>query len=361
MKNDMVRAVAAGLLCVALVGCSGQQSSPQTAAEPAEQTSVPRFWREAKTRIRFAGSSSNLTLISRYLGEGMYRRLGAGTVYAIYGARGHAYYDGLVALGEQEVDFAVITPPVTGKMAMEGKGYFDKAYPNLRAIAVYPQNDWIGCAVHPDLGVSSFEEIKEKRVPLKLATGPVGQHDGVGFLTEQILAGYGITLEDLKSWGGTTLPSPSSGDAVEKVLAGEANALCHEFWKAYYPLVEKISVRFLSVREDIRDQLAQKFGYQKATIPRGTYRPNLPDRDIPTLDFSDWVVITRSEVPDDIAYLAAKVAVEDRQGFEEFYTHQPERQRSMDTPMRPEIMWKNVGIPLHPGAEKYYREAGLMK
>jgi TRAP-type uncharacterized transport system substrate-binding protein len=344
-----------------MAACSSPESGPSTPAVPEGQTLSPRLWREAKTRVSFAGSSSNLTLISRYLGEGMQRRLGPGTVYAIYGARGHAYYDGLVALGENEVDFAVITPPVTGKLALEGKGYFEKAYRNLRAIAVYPQNDWISCAVHPDLGISSFEEIKERKVPLKLATGPVGAHDGVGFAVERILAGYGITVKDLESWGGKAVAAPSAGDAVQKVLSGEANALCHENWKAFDPLVAKIPVKFLPVREDILDQLQRDFGYPKVTMRKGFLRPNIPDKDISTLDFSDWVVLTRSEVSDDLAYLATLVAVEDRGGFEEFYIHQPERLRSMDTPMKPEIMWKNVGVPLHPGAEKYYREKGLMK
>ena len=28
----------------------------------------------------------------------------------------------------------------------------------------------------------------------------------------------------------------------------------------------------------------------------------------------------------------------------------------MDLPLKPQIRWKNLGVPLHPGAEKYYRE-----
>ena len=28
---------------------------------------------------------------------------------------------------------------------------------------------------------------------------------------------------------------------------------------------------------------------------------------------------------------------------------------------KPESGWKNVALPLHPGAEKFYREAGFMK
>jgi TRAP-type uncharacterized transport system substrate-binding protein len=34
--------------------------------------------------------------------------------------------------------------------------------------------------------------------------------------------------------------------------------------------------------------------------------------------------------------------------------------RDVDLPLYPERMWKDAGVPLHPGAERYYREAGLM-
>ena len=33
----------------------------------------------------------------------------------------------------------------------------------------------------------------------------------------------------------------------------------------------------------------------------------------------------------------------------------------MDLPLRPDIMWKNAGVPLHPGAERYYKEVGMVK
>ena len=70
------------------------------------------------------------------------------------------------------------------------------------------------------------------------------------------------------------------------------------------------------------------------------------------------------EVPEgaeDLVYLATKVAVEQRKGgFDALYLGRPEAERSADVPLKPELMWKNVGVPLHPGAARYYREAGLM-
>ncbi len=90
------------------------------------------------------------------------------------------------------------------------------------------------------------------------------------------------------------------------------------------------------------------------------YGPGLPAEDVLAVDYSDWLVLTNANVPDEIAYTAAKVAVEDRVGgYERLYSGQSDRQRAADIPVDPKGMWKNVGVPLHPGAERYYREAGL--
>lgn len=337
---------------------TGAESAPPKAGP---QDKYPEFFRNARRHVIFDGSAANLSLISRTLGEAMYRHIGPGFVWAVFGARGHAYNEGMIALGEGEVDFAMTTPAVTAKMAMEGKGYFKKAYPNLRGIAVYPQNDWIGCAVPAKLGISSFEEIKTRKQGLKIATGPIGQNDGVGFAVEQLLGAYGISVKDVESWGGKFLEARVSGIAVDKLISGEADMACHEAWKSFYKAAEKMPLKFLPVSEEVLNQLQQKFGFQRNVIRKGLYKANVPDRDIAVVDFSDWPLITRAELPDDLAYLITQTAIEDRKEVEEFYTSVPEKDRGMDLPLKPEIMWKNVGVPLHPGAEKYYREKGLLK
>ena len=82
-----------------------------------------------------------MTLIARYIAEGMQRRLGDDVLWSMYGGRGFASYVNVVALGEGEMNFALTTPPVSALMGMEGKRYFQKAYPNLRAIATFAQDD----------------------------------------------------------------------------------------------------------------------------------------------------------------------------------------------------------------------------
>ena len=49
------------------------------------------------------------------------------------------------------------------------------------------------------------------------------------------------------------------------------------------------------------------------------------------------------------------------QEVEAFYAAVSEREGGVDLPLKPQLMWKNGSVPLHPGAEKYYREKVYMK
>ena len=59
----------------------------------------------------------------------------------------------------------IINPPVTAKMAMEGKGPYKERVGELRALARFPEPDYIFWLVAEELGVNSFEDLA-KRKPL---------------------------------------------------------------------------------------------------------------------------------------------------------------------------------------------------
>ena len=271
IAQGLGRCVAIAGLGLATLACTQQPRQSGAVQEQASpEIKVPTFWRNAKIRISFAGSAANFTLITRTLGEGIHRRLGPGSMWVVYGARDLAIYEGPIALGEGEVDFAMTTPPVTARMAMEGKGYFKKAYPNLRSVAVYPQNDWVSCALLSKFGINSFEDMKTQKPPLRIATGPLNSNNGVGFYTEQLLRAYGITPQDVESWGGKFLPAMRAGDAVQLVLNGEADLACHEAWSSFRSLTDKMPVKFLPVSDGVLNQLHEEFGYGRNVIRKGT-------------------------------------------------------------------------------------------
>ena len=88
----------------------------------------------------------------------------------------------------------------------------------------------------------------------------------------------------------------------------------------------------------------------RSFIPKGTYKGQ--DRDVTTVVSAGELVINK-DVPDIAAYTIIKIICEN---INEVYSINPANKNFI-----PASGWKNVALPLHPGAEKYYKEAGLMK
>jgi TRAP-type uncharacterized transport system substrate-binding protein len=116
-------------------------------------------------------------------------------------------------------------------------------------------------------------------------------------------------------------------------------------------------MRFIPFERQALDRMKQ-IGLRPAVLPQGKLKA---DRDIPCLDWSHWAVIVREDMSEDVAYRIASVMVEERAELEARYRHLPPERSPMTYPIDPYKMWQGIGAPLHPGAERYYREHGYMK
>ena len=93
--------------------------------------------------------------------------------------------------------------------------------------------------------------------------------------------------------------------------------------------------------------------YIKTTLPVQRLYPNLED----SIDVSTFGVIatlcTASRLPADLVYTVTKEVFENLDGFR--------RQHPALVDLTKQGMLEGLSAPLHPGALKYYKEAGLMK
>jgi TRAP-type uncharacterized transport system substrate-binding protein len=83
---------------------------------------------------------------------------------------------------------------------------------------------------------------------------------------------------------------------------------------------------------------------------------------LPCVYFSDWLLFTRDDMPDDFVHLMTKMLVEQRAKLFEFHFRNiPLEACNLVCPIDPKQLWRNVGeIPLHRGAEQYYKEQGYL-
>ncbi|MDQ6934336.1 MAG: TAXI family TRAP transporter solute-binding subunit [Actinomycetota bacterium] len=290
----------------------------------------------------------NLTRVCGWLGQEITDRSAPGTRIAIWNGRG--FIDNVRALGRKEVDLAVATPSAFVTAALDGRGiYGGESFPDLRALGAVPQRDRLVFAVRRSLGISSFEQLRAEKPQLRLTTSGDDGVNHVGVAVTEVLTRSGV---DVAGWGGERLDHERPYECLADVLEGRADAIAHEaiMLPGWQEMADDMT--FLSVEQPVLDSLQQDFDWPDADIPAG-YFPGAPA--IHTLDFSDFLVIVRADLPDDVAYALAWILGETRQLLERQYTHLPPERSPVTYPLDPATMGRTP-IPLHPGAARYYAE-----
>jgi TRAP transporter TAXI family solute receptor len=109
--------------------------------------------------------------------------------------------------------------------------------------------------------------------------------------------------------------------------------------------------RLVAFPEDVRKHLIDQYTYAQGVIPTGTY-PALQSGDVP-VTMMDSVIMTHDTLPDEIAYRITRTLIRNK-GQRLVAIH-----ASMGA-WDPATSWRYQGLPLHPGAQRAFREAGAM-
>ncbi len=256
-------------------------------------------------------------------------------------------------VADREVDVASINPSVALTMAYRGTGPFKTPVP-VRAITVIPSKDWLAFAITEASGIKSLADIKAKRFPLRVSLRGRPNHPA-HILVDAALAAYGFSLDDVKRWGGDVSYDPEmprDDSRLGKVKRGEIDAIFDEGVRRFIPLAIDAGMRFLPLDEPVLRQL-ESMGLRRGTLTKQQF-PSLP-MDVPTLDFSGWPVYTHAEVSAELIYRFCQ-SLEKRKStiVRSEPGDLPLETMCRDTPDGP------LDVPLHAGAEKYWREAGYL-
>jgi TRAP-type uncharacterized transport system substrate-binding protein len=252
--------------------------------------------------------------------------------------------DGVNVRVDARVDFGVTSSAMLSAAydnTLAGKG----PYRNLRLIAKIEDPFYYLVAVKKESGFKDFALIKQQHLPVRIMGA-----DGNMMI---ILKYYGITADDIESWGGkigATIDEALKGDfdIIAGFLASSSMNPESSYWTT---LSQKFDLYFLELPEDLLKLIAQQnvdaeFVEVHQNLLRGV------NRRIKTLGRSGEAFFARDDIPEQAAYDLAK-AIDENHGalkwFIRVYTYDPN------------TVWQNFGVPLHPGSEKYYREVGYMK
>jgi len=257
----------------------------------------------------------------------------------------------MVARGEAEI--AICNPGGVLGMALRGRGPYKTPIP-LRSIMVMPQFDQLGFAVTGSTGLRTLGDLKEARYPLRISLR--GQRDhSVHMICNHVLGAYGMSLDDIVSWGGKvtyTEGLPMGRDRLGAVERGELDAVWDEALPFFAPRAIQLGMRFLAIDEPQLKAL-EADGLMRAAITADEY-PGLKE-DVWTVDFSGWPVFCLASAPDEMIYDFC-AGLEARKERIPWYG---------EGPMPLDRLCKDskegpLYLPLHPGAERFWRERGYL-
>ncbi len=317
---------------------------------------APKINRSLKLQFQGDWGRANLHRAFGWLSQEMVNICGPHTRIAIWNGTGAM--KNIRAVGRGEVDVAMVTPAAFAAMALEGRGIFaGEAYPHLRALGHVPQDDRMILAVRRDLGIRSFEDLRTKKPKLRITTGLDDGENFMGLAAMEIFAKSGMPRAAMEAWGCHFIEHETPRACVDEMMTGNANAIFQEAIMTHYwtKMADTLALDFIPIEPAARDQLMQDFGWPSAALPKGYLRGM--NRELEFLDFSDFLLATTTELPDDVAHAIAWSLVERWNLLEDQYRHIPPARSPVSYPLDPKAACRTP-IPLHPGAERYFRSAG---
>lgn len=230
------------------------------------------------------------------------------------------------------------------KWAYEGSHAYAGEGPrrNLRLIAAIQAPNWLIVAVRHGSGITDLAQLKDRPGPLHVLAD-----DNTA---NAVLAWYGLTRQTIEAKGGWVKSSfdPPNRKDFDVVIAGGSLGNAPEF-NVWYEVSQRFDLDYLRLPDPLLDRLASDFDMQRQDIPNGLLR-GIHER-IPTVARTGHAVYTRDDVPDAFAYAVAKALDEQQQLFQ--WSH-------INLSYNVHTVTKAGGVPLHPGAARYYRERGYL-
>ena len=241
-------------------------------------------------------------------------------------------------LDDNQVDLAFAQNDVID-YAYTGTNLFEEeAIQSFSAIGgLYPEI----CQIVTNTEITSIKELAGKTVSI----GDAGS--GAEINAEQILEVHGMSLEDIE------VKNLSFNASAEAMKAGKIDAF---FCTAGIPttaideLASKQPINVLSISDEYANKLIEKHPfYTQEIIPAGSYRGI--NTDIKSVAVKATLIVS-NEVSKEDAYLLTKTIFDNRASIAQDHT----KGEMLDEAYALE----GISVPIHAGAEKYYKEVGVL-
>lgn len=215
---------------------------------------------------------------------------------------------------------------------------------------------YINCITNDFLnkyGVSTIEEIFEQKLPLRIGCSPVGSMDAQGAYL--LLEYFGVTQEDLESWGGS-ITNQSGSENQAALQDGKIDFYIDHTSGSSSTMAEiatTCDVTFLQWGEDTINWFVEEQGFQRVTVPADCFKGQTEEIVLPG---SPDCIFCREDLSEEVVYQITKTLCENRDNL--VATYNTLAPWDVATCMESE---KIGGNELHPGAARYYQEMGYIQ
>ncbi|UXZ93905.1 TAXI family TRAP transporter solute-binding subunit [Pseudomonas phytophila] len=244
----------------------------------------------------------------------------------------------LLQAGRGELAFALGDSVADAKNGVEDAG-FKVPLTKLRAIAgAYP--NYIQIVASKESGIKTLADLKGKTVSVG------APKSGTELNARAIFKAAGLTYDDM----GKVQYLPFA-ESVELIKNRQLDATLQSSglgMAAIRDLSSVMPLNYVSIPTDVVEKIGNA-AYHSAMIPANTY-DGQPEA-VPTVAITN-ILVTREDVADEVAYEMTRLIFENltRLG----------NSHSAAKDIKLENAAKNLPIPLHPGAERYYKEKGVL-
>ena len=336
MKNTSSKLIMLTLVA-ALAACGGDNTAKPAAgsdAAPQQEQAVKSGLQTKFVTVGTGGASGPYNIIGTALSELYAQKFGVNAKTQTTGAS----VENLNLLAQNKLELAFVMSDALSD-AVNGQGSFSSKVDNVEQIAaLYP--NYVQIVTSASSGIKSIEDLRGKRV----AVGAQGS--GTEMATRTLLAGFGITYQDIKV---DYLGFAEASDALKSgklEVAFFSSGLPNS---ALMELQQGFDLQLVAVPADKLADIAKTAPFFNAMpIPKGTYGNA---EDVPAVAIANALAV-RKDMSEEDVYQLTKALFENLDKLQT--AHQAAKGISLEGAQR------GLVAPLHAGAKRYYDEVGAM-
>jgi len=257
----------------------------------------------------------------------------------------------LKLFGEGKMNIA-LTMDNNNLWAYKGEVLFDKPITNFRTLVGGMDQFYVGIAIRSSSGINSLEDVAKNKSKIRMMTvqrGTTGEASAA-----HVLEAVGMSYNDIRAWGGSV--EHTDFEAITNAIK---DGRCDVFIQSLsigHPTFTELAVsgtiKLITVSDEALKYL-EKYGYIPTPLPGGSFKGQ--DSDLILPGYRTTLSVTEA-MDDDTAYKITSAVCENKEtllmGHQAFAPFQPSE--ACD----PKYLG---GVPLHPGAIKYYKEKGYLE